>query len=119
MTILRLQTTDASLVLVTYKDGRQVTTALPSGDGPTQRAIEDALASGLVIEPYVPPPVPPRLYTSAEIAAAIGRWGAAGEAATEALTGSQWFALTAGNIPATHPAMVALLSAAGKTAADI
>jgi len=62
---------------------------------------------------------PIRLYTGAEIAAAIGRWGDAGNNATDMLTGAQWFALTAGNIPADHPAIVALLSAANKTAADL
>ena len=62
---------------------------------------------------------PVRIYTGAEIIAAIGRWGAVGEIAAESLPTSQYGMLFVGNIPATHTALVALLSAAGKTEADL
>lgn len=70
------------------------------------------------IAPYAPASRPPLFVSGAQIAAAIARWGPAGEAALDGLSSAQWFALNAGCM-SDNPALAALLAAAGKTAADL
>lgn len=83
------------------------------------KALGIIAAAGLTVTPFPVQPARPRIYSSTEIAAAIDSWGEVGDAAIDSLTSRQWFTLSAGGIEASHPALQALLTAAGKTVADL
>lgn len=75
MTASSIKYTSEDMALVTFGDGSQVFTAIPSGDGPTQRAIDEALANGLVIAPYEQPPALEPVVHVAWLRAALAESG--------------------------------------------
>jgi len=88
----------------------------PIGGGEAWREWEDA--GRPTPAPMPAPQAPARFYNGPDIAAAVDRWGATGDAALDALSSREWFALSAG-VAADHPALAAILAAAGKTLADL
>ncbi|MEI8144242.1 MAG: hypothetical protein WCH83_02145 [Alphaproteobacteria bacterium] len=77
MTIIRIEHIDSSglMARVKFEDGTETVTAIPSNDGPLQRAIEVALANGLTIRPFTPPPLPEPVIQVAWFRAALAEAG--------------------------------------------